>query len=305
MSPPLVTSKTFEVSSDRLWLPERVRAALGLAPSGLHYFFFRHGWVVRLSHWVNALCLAVLLMSGLNIFNAHSALYWGETSNFDHPLLAMGAKYNDDGGVTAGITTIAGHPFNTTGFLGASREDGQMTERGFPSWATLPGPNWLAMARQWHFAFAWLLVINALGFYVYGLVSRHFTRDLIPTAKDISHLPKEILDHAQLKFQHGEKARHYNGLQKLAYCFVIFVLGPLVVLTGLTMSPTMDSAFPILLDIFGGRQSARVIHFICAFAFFGFFLVHIAMVILSGTWNNLRSMITGWYVIRGKGHSHD
>jgi len=302
--PLLSISKTVKVSPLRVRVPEWVRTTLGLTPAGPHYFFFRHSWIVRLSHWVNALCLAVLLMSGLNIFNAHSALYWGENSTFDHPLLAMGTNYNDDGGITAGVTTIAGHSFNTTGFLGASREDGQMTARGFPSWATLPGPNWLAMARQWHFAFAWLLVINALGFYAYGLISRHFSHDLIPTAKDVSHLPKEILDHAQLKFHHGEEARHYNGLQKLAYCFVIFALGPLVVLTGLTMSPTMDSAFPVLLDIFGGRQSARVIHFLCAFTFFGFFLVHIAMVILSGTWNNLRSMITGWYVIRGKGHRH-
>ncbi len=83
---------------------------------------------------------------------------------------------------------------------------------------------------------------------------------------------------------------------------MIFVLGPLIVATGLTMSPTMDAAFPLLPWIFGGRQSARSIHFLCAFGFFGFFLVHIAMVVLSGTWNNLRSMITGWYVIRGKPH---
>ena len=119
-----------------------------------------------------------------------------------------------------------------------------MTGRGFPSWATLPGPNWLAMARQWHFAFAWLLVFNAFVFFVYGIWSRHFARDLAPTRRDIAHLPQEIADHARLKFPHGEEARHYNGLQKLAYCFVIFILGPLIVLTGLTMSPTMDAAFP-------------------------------------------------------------
>ena len=108
-------------------------------------------------------------------------------------------------------------------------------------------------------------------FFVYGIWSRHFARDLAPTRRDIAHLPHEIADHARLKFPHGEEARHYNGLQKLAYCFVIFVLGPLIVLTGLTMSPTMDSAFPVLLEIFGGRQSARTIHFLCAFCFFGFF----------------------------------
>ena len=114
--------------------------------------------------------------------------------------------------------------------------------------------------------------------------------------------PREIADHARLRFPHGEKARHYNGLQKLAYCAVIFVLGPLIVMTGLAMSPTMDAAFPILPWLFGGRQSARAIHFLCAFSFLGFFIVHIAMVILSGGWNNLRSMVTGWYAIKGRGH---
>jgi thiosulfate reductase cytochrome b subunit len=280
-------------------LPDGVRTALGLTPAGPHYFFRRHSAVVRVAHWINAICLAILLMSGLNIFNAHPALYLGQGSSFDHPAMMLGAMSDNDGNVTRGVTSIGGHHFNTTGVLGASKVDGQMAARGFPSWATLPGPNWLAMARQWHFAFAWILVFNALVFFIYGLLSRHFLRDLTPTRRDIAHLPREIVDHAQLKFPHGEEARHYNGLQKLAYCGVIFVLGPLIVLTGLTMSPTMDAAFPFLLWIFGGRQTARVIHFLCAFSFFGFFLVHIAMVVLSGTWNNVRSMITGRYAIRG------
>ena len=284
-------------------LADRLRTALGLDPSGPHYHFYRHKWPVRIAHWVNALCLALLLMSGLEIFNSHPALYLGNASNFDHPVISMNAMTDDDGAVVKGMTWIGNHSFDSTGFLGASREDGTLTARGFPDWATLPGPNWLAMARQWHFAFAWLLVINGAAFFAYGFLSRHFTRDLAPTAKDIKHLPHEIADHARLRFAHGEKARHYNGLQKLAYCFVLFVLAPLIVLTGLTMSPTMDAAFPILPAIFGGRQTARTIHFICAFSFLGFFIVHVVMVILSGTWNNLRSMLTGWYTIR-KGHTH-
>jgi thiosulfate reductase cytochrome b subunit len=284
-------------------IADSVRKALGLTPSGAHYFFYRHKWPVRLAHWVNALCLLVLLMSGLNIFNAHPALYWGNGSNFAHPLLATNAMTDDDGYVSKGLTWIGNRSFDTTGVLGASREDGILTARGFPAWATLPGPNWLAMARQWHFAFAWLLVFNGAAFFLYGLASRHFRRDLAPTAQDLKHLPREIADHARLRFAHGEKARHYNALQKLAYCFVLFVLAPLIVLTGLTMSPTMDAAFPILPAIFGGRQTARSIHFICAFSFLGFFIVHIAMVALSGTWNNLRSMLTGWYAI-DKGAEH-
>ena len=282
---------------------DAARAALGLTPSGPHYFFYRHKGPVRLAHWVNALCLLVLLMSGLNIFNAHPALYWGEDSNFSHPLIAMNAMTDDDGAVVKGVTMLGAKAFDTTGVLGASREEGALTARGFPAWITLPGPNWLAMARQWHFAFAWLLVINGVGFFAYGLLSRHFGRDLVPRLADLKHLPREIADHLRLKFPHGENARRYNGLQKLAYCVVLFIVAPLIVLTGLTMSPTMDAAFPVLPWIFGGRQSARTIHFICAFSFLAFFIVHIVMVILSGAWNNLRSMLTGWYVIR-KGASN-
>ncbi len=293
---------TAKIAQSGLHVPDGARTALGLTPSGPHYFFYRHKLLVRAAHWINAMCLAILLMSGLNIFNAHPALYIGSGSSFDHPALMLGALFDNDGNPTAGVTTVAGHSFITTGVLGASRIDGQLTARGWPSWATLPGPNWLAMARQWHFAFAWLLVFNAAFFFVYGIWSRHFVRDLAPTGTDIRHLPQEIANHARLRFPHGEQAKHYNGLQKLAYCFVIFGLGPLVVLTGLTMSPTMDAAFPILPWLFYGRQTARTIHFLCAASFFGFFIVHIAMVILAGTWNNLRSMLTGWDVIRGRGH---
>jgi len=280
---------------------KRLRAALGLVPPGPYYFFYRHKWLVRVSHWTNALCLAILLMSGLAIFNAHPALYIGLSSNFEHPVLSMNASTDDQGNVTKGFTWIDGKPIETTGLLGASKEDGQLTARGFPAWATLPGPQWLAMGRQWHFAFAWLLVINALVFFIYGIFSGHFRCDLVPTKADIAHLPQEVADHARLRFPHGEAARHYNALQKLAYAGVIFVAGPLIVLTGLTMSPTMDAAFPILPWIFGGRQTARTIHFLCAFSFLGFFIVHVAMVMLSGTWNNLRSMITGWYAIQKDG----
>ena len=286
-------------------LSARLRRALGLVPAGAHYFFQRHKAFVRVGHWINALCLLVLLMSGLNIFNAHPALYWGNGSNFDHPALMLGAYQDTFGQITKGVAQIGGKEFDTTGVLGASAYGDDLVARGFPAWATLPGPNWLALARQWHFAFAWILVINAAVFFFFGIRSRHFLNDLIPTRDDLRHLGREIAQHIRLRFPHGEAARRYNGLQKLAYSLVIFVLGPLILVTGLTMSPTLDSAFPLLPALFGGRQSARTIHFLCAFSFLGFFLVHIAMVMLSGTWNNLRSMITGWYAIEGKESGHD
>ncbi len=274
-----------------------LRRALGLAPTGPHYFFRRHALIVRLAHWINAGCMAFLLMSGLQIFNAHPALYWGKSSNFDHPVLSLSAKYTN--GDYVGVTQIGSWHFDSTGVLGASDMDGVRIPRGFPAWATLPGPQWLAMGRLWHFAFAWLFAINGFLFWIYAIAGGHLRRDLLPTKKDFAHLPREIIDHIKLKFPKGKKAKSYNALQKLVYVCVIFVLGALIVLTGLTMSPTMDSAFPQLLWIFGGRQSARTIHFICAFSFLGFFIVHIVMVILSGSWNNLRSMITGSYAIEG------
>jgi thiosulfate reductase cytochrome b subunit len=228
---------------------------------------YRHTLPVRLMHWTNAIVLAIMLMSGLQIFNATPALYWGNYSDFAHPILSFGAVQQDDGSL-AGVTQIGSWKFNTTGVLGLSDVDGQPTQRGFPSWATLPGPQWLAMGRLWHFFFAWFFVINGIAFAAYAVWSGHFRRELLP---------------------------------KLTYFLVIFGLGPLVVLTGLTMSPTMDSAFPFLPWLFGGRQSARTIHFLCAFSFLGFFIIHIVMVVLSGTWNNIRSMITGRYAIEPEG----
>jgi thiosulfate reductase cytochrome b subunit len=273
---------------------------LGLTPPGPVTVVARHAWVTRCCHWVNVLCLFVLLTSGLQIFNAHPALYLGKTSDFNHPVLAMTASQGPHG--LTGTTTIGRYAFDTTGLLGVSDIDGEATVRGFPAWATLPGPQWLALGRLWHFAAAWLFVINGLIFAVWALWRGHLKNDLLPTRADLAAIPRTILEHVKLHFPHDAEARRYNPLQKLTYVLVIFGLAPLIVLTGLTMSPTMDAAFPGLLWVFGGRQTARTIHFLCAFSFFGFFLVHIAMVVLSGGWNNLRSMITGRYAIEEDAH---
>jgi len=274
----------------------RVRAALGLKPRPPGYLFYRHSVAVRVLHWLNAIIMLVMLMSGLQIFNAHPALYWGQGSDFDHPVLAMRAEGTAEN--YWGVTTLGGWTFNTDGVLGVSDTDGVKTVRGFPEWATLPSasPN-LALGRQWHFAFAWLLVFNALAYFAYVFLSGHFRQELLPTRSDLRNLPHEILTHLRLKFPKGEAARHYNALQKLSYFVVLFVLGPLIVLTGLTMSPTMDSAFPGLLWLFGGRQSARTIHFVLAFSFVAFFVVHMVALIVSAPLNGLRSMITGWFAI--------
>jgi len=153
----------------------------------------RHSLLVRVCHWINAGCFVVLLMSGMQIFNADPALTWGPATNFDHPFFSLSARENDDGDPTAGVTTIFGRPFNTTGVLGASRgDDGQLEERGFPSWATLPSYQDLAMGRRWHFFFAWILVVNGLVYFAYLLGRRHI-RDLWPSAADIRAIPRAIV----------------------------------------------------------------------------------------------------------------
>ena len=258
---------------------------------------YRHGGVTRLTHWINVLAVTVLLMSGLEIFNAHPALYWGQRSTFDRPWLAMSAEAHGD--KVTGVTKIGSVKFDTTGVLGYSGRGEAATARGFPAWATLPSSQDLADGRRWHFFFAWLFVLNGLTYWIVNLVNGHIRKDLVPTGKDLrpSNLWHEIVTHARLKFPKGEEARRYNVLQKGAYLSVALVFLPLMVLTGLTMSPGMNAFAPWLLDLFGGRQSARTIHFLSASAVVAFIIVHLAMVVASGTWNNIRSMITGRYAI--------
>ncbi|NKL23420.1 cytochrome b/b6 domain-containing protein [Rhizobium leguminosarum] len=265
-------------------------------------FICRHSVVTRLTHWLNVLCVSFLLLSGLQVLNAHPELYWGHYgANGDPAVLTIGSY--DGGGQPRGFVRVAGLEIPTTGVLGVSQADGEQVSRAFPSWATLPSFQDLAAGRRWHFFFAWLFVINGIVYLGFSVLSGHFRKDLAPKPHEISprHLGREILDHARLRFPDGEEAKHYNALQKLTYLAVIVVLLPLMVLTGLTMSPGIDAAFPVLVEIFGGRQSARTIHFITASALVIFVIVHVAMVVLSGTWNNIRSMITGRYAIQEKG----
>ena len=258
---------------------------------------YRHTGAVRVTHWVNVVCLLVLLMSGLQIFNAHPALYLGSKSTFDDPVMAMRPMQHGD--QVMGITTILGWNFNTTGVFGlAYDQDGTYQIRGFPWAVTLPGFRALALGRRWHFFFAWAFVINGLIYLIYSLVSGHIARDLAPTAREIKHIGSSIWEHLRLKFPEGEEAKRYNVLQKLAYLFVALVLLPLMLATGLAMSPGINAGYPFLLEILGGRQSARTIHFITASGIVLFVVVHLVMVLISGVWNNLRSMITGRYVIK-------
>jgi thiosulfate reductase cytochrome b subunit len=226
---------------------------------------YRHSVTTRILHWLNAVCVFVVLMSGLQIFNAHPRLYWGQYgANTDTAFIQMGSRHAPG-------------------------------EKAFPQWATLPGWQDLAGGRRWHFFFAWLLVFNSALYLLVSFVNGHVRRDLVPARAELSprHLARELWSHLRLKFPF----RHYNTLQKLAYLAVIFVLAPTMLVTGLTMSPGIDAAAPWLLDLLGGRQSARTLHFLTAMLIVLFIVVHLVMVLLAGPLNELRSMITGRFEV--------
>ena len=215
----------------------------------------KHNIVTRLWHWVNAITVIILFMSGLNIFNAHPRLYWGEYGSWDD-----------------------------AAWLAMSR---------FPQWMTIPGHYSLADARLWHLFFAWVF---ALGFTIYLIVSllnRHIARDIHISRQEwkFSNLWSEFRQHLKLKFHQG--AVKYNSIQKISYAAVIFLLIPLMIFTGIAMSPAMNANWHWLTEIFGGRQSARSIHFIVAWALVAFFFVHVAMVILSGFFRQMSGIIFG------------
>jgi len=272
--------------------------ALPIAEKRKGPLIYRQSIFTRITHWVWAICLFFLLLTGLQIFNAHPTLYIGQQSSFadlqtgqkfDNAWLELGAVNTDNG--PRGQTTLLGHSFDTTGVFGMSGDPANPDFRGFPAWATIPSWQDLATGRVIHFFFAWMLVATLLVWLVASILNRHIA-DIPPTPRDLRHLPRDILDHLRLKFEHGRK---YNVLQKLAYSAVFFVLFPLIILTGLTMSPGMDAAWPWLLELFGGRQTARSIHFLTMAALVAFFVIHIILVVLAGPINEIRQMITGRY----------
>jgi len=228
---------------------------------------YRHPLPVRVWHWLNVLCVIVLIPSGLQILNAHPALYWGKASSFAHPWVTFGA-------------------FGSIG-------DGP----AFPSWITLPSWQDLADGRSWHLFFAWIFVASGLAYVIYALASGRLANTLWPSGSELRGIGRSIVDHLRLRFPEGEEARRYNLLQKLSYIAVLFVVLPLMVVTGLTMSPGMDARLHLLTEVFGGRQSARTIHFLTACALVLFIVVHLAALLAAGPLNELRSMVTGWFIL--------
>ena len=268
-------------------------------------FVLRHALLVRITHWINVVCTVVLVMSGLQIFNAHPALYWGIRSDFDRPVFAIAGRSDDAPLNRSGSIAVFGHRFVATGLFGES--DGtavHLTGVGLPSWSTLPGTRDLAGGRRWHFFFAWLFVANGLIYLAHTIISRHLQKDLIPTGREMrtsttrNHLRVRGAAGAEASCAAGAEASSYNVLQKLSYLAVIFVPLPLLIFSGLAMSPAVEAAFPELETVFRGRQSARTVHFIAAFFLVAFIVLHVAMLVFSGPWNKLRAMVTGRYAIK-------
>jgi thiosulfate reductase cytochrome b subunit len=223
----------------------------------------RHGVATRLWHWISAVAFFVLVGSGLGISNAHPRLYWGQYgANFDVPWWTLPR---------------------------------------FPDWLTIPAGYNLAISRRWHLFFALVLGFALLAYMIAGLVTRHFQRNLRIRRAELSarHLAVEVRDHWDLRFHDHDNPRDYNTLQKLSYVLVLFVLLPLVIVTGIALSPGMNAAWPWLLDLLGGRQSARSLHFLAMIGLVVFTLVHLVLVILAGAWNEVRSMLTGWWRVPG------
>jgi thiosulfate reductase cytochrome b subunit len=219
---------------------------------------WRHPATVRITHWINVAVVVVLIMSGLNILMAHPHLYWGVRSTFTDPWVSFGRV---------------------------------------PDWLMMPQGRNLAEARRWHFALAWIFVLNGLIYLAFVVLSGRLKHRLWPTGTDLKAFWPSVVEHARLRFPKGEEARAYNVIQKLTYVAILLVVLPMMLVTGLSMSPGFNAIGGVLLEIMGGRQSARTLHFLSASLIVGFILVHVALVVWTGLFNNIRAMITGWYVI--------
>jgi thiosulfate reductase cytochrome b subunit len=217
----------------------------------------RQKLTTRITHWLWAISLFFLLLSGLQIFNAYPRLHLGNEAGFTYDNLLI-----------------------------------EFSE--VPSWLTIPSSRDLATGRVVHFFFAWIFVATVVGWFAASLRNRHLKKDILPGIADAKGLPGDIRDHLRFKFHHTTR---YSPLQKLAYGGVLFVLFPLIILTGLCMSPGMNAVLPWLPELFGGRHTARTIHFIVMVLLVLFFFVHMAMILLAGPINELRSIVTGWYRI--------
>jgi thiosulfate reductase cytochrome b subunit len=223
----------------------------------------RHSALVRITHWITFFCFLALLISGAEIVISHPRFYWGETGNDLTPVLFK-------------LPIPASRNLVPTGY-------------GY----VLPDAN--GWSRYLHFQAAWVVVFTGLLYLIFGLLTRHFAKNLLPEKVDLSWRALSISLVKHLRFERPSLAEtwSYNVLQRVSYVFVIFVLFPFVIWTGLAMSPAFVSAFPASVNLLGGQQSARTLHFFVTVALVLFLLVHVLMVFLAGFKTRMRAMITG------------
>jgi thiosulfate reductase cytochrome b subunit len=223
----------------------------------------RHSALVRVTHWITTLCFLALLVSGVEIVISHPRFYWGETGNDLTPTLFK-------------LPIPASRALVPTGYR-----------------YVLPDQN--GWSRYLHFQAAWVVVFTGLLYIISGFFAGHFRKNLFPQRVDFSWraFSMEIANHLRFKRPSEEEAWSYNALQRLSYLFVIFFLFPLVIWTGLAMSPAFVSAVPAAVNVLGGQQSARTLHFFVSLALVLFLLVHVVMVFLAGFASRMRAMITG------------
>lgn len=253
----------------------------------------RHSIVTRLSHWVGALAMLVLVMSGLEIFNAAPYLDASDLSDPAHRVLSIDSQTSVSG-VPIATTRIFGLTFTTTHVLGyTDNGQGGESERAFPGWLTFPGYQDLADGRRWHLFFGWVLTFAGLAYLIFGLVRKDFALLILRPSDLPKMLPMQLYYFGLRKEPpiHGK----YNPLQKAGYTALIFGLVPFVVLTGLALSPGVDAIARPLTSLLGGRQFARLWHFVAMLALIGFTFGHVFLVASTGLLNNMRSMTLGTY----------
>ena len=261
---------------------------------------YRHPLPVRLWHWLTAATVMGMLFTGICILNVHPRLYWGEVGNEADPaLIGLDAAGPAIAGQAAPATlTVGSAKFDVTGIMGVPFDFGNdgtyfMIFNAPESWH-------FGGLRAWHFALAWVLVIAALAYAFYLLLSGRLRRVWWPGAAQLTPaaIRQDVADH--LRLRRGADAHSYNLLQKLAYLGVFGVLLPLIVLTGLTMSNAVTMRFPGLFSLFGGRESARTLHALGALLMLLFVLVHVFQSFVAGIVNQLRGMLTGYQRISGE-----
>jgi thiosulfate reductase cytochrome b subunit len=236
------------------------------------------GWV-RISHWVIALAFLTLAVTGILILMVHPRLYWGEAGNDLMPALIelpISANHQPDKlERTTTFTGIAGSP------VSAYRKFEQFNEN---SWA-----------RSLHFLAGWFLVITGLFYVLAGLITGHVRRNLLPGARELAPAPlwQEVRKYLHFDIGLSGGGPPYGLMQKLAYSIVVFLALPLMLITGLTMAPAVTAGYPWLLDLFGGYQSARTVHFFAFAILLLFLFVHVALVVVTGFRRQLRAMLLG------------